>query len=103
MMREVLVDLWLKGAVDGVRPWSAEEKVTFICPVPGYDRHFTLLDWFGIDTVTVAMNEDGPDMDAVEALVADDRSEEHTSELQSLMRISYAVFCLKKKITDYNK
>ncbi|HEY9565432.1 MAG TPA: aminotransferase [Nocardioides sp.] len=74
MMREVLVDLWLKGAVDGVRPWSAEEKVTFICPVPGYDRHFTLLDWFGIDTVTVAMNEDGPDMDAVEALVADDPS-----------------------------
>ncbi|NYG58811.1 DNA-binding transcriptional MocR family regulator [Nocardioides daedukensis] len=74
MMREVLVDLWLKGAVDGVRPWSAEEKVTFICPVPGYDRHFTLLDWFGIDTVTVAMNEDGPDMDAVETLVADDPS-----------------------------
>src|SRR3546814_18577181 len=66
MMREALVDLWLKGAVDGVRPWSAEERVTFICPVPGYDRHFTLLDWFGIDTVTVAMNEDGPDMDAVE-------------------------------------
>lgn len=74
MMREVLTDLWLKGGVDSERPWSAEEKVTFICPVPGYDRHFTLLDWFGIDTVTVPMNEDGPDAEAVAALVADDPS-----------------------------
>ncbi|MET3961296.1 DNA-binding transcriptional MocR family regulator [Marmoricola sp. OAE513] len=74
MMREVLVDLWLKGGVDSERPWSAEEKVTFICPVPGYDRHFTLLDWFGIDTVTVPMNDDGPDAEAVAALVANDPS-----------------------------
>jgi DNA-binding transcriptional MocR family regulator len=74
MMREVLTDLWLKGGVDSVRPWGAEDKVTFICPVPGYDRHFTLLDWFGIDTVTVPMNEDGPDAEAVAALVAKDPS-----------------------------
>jgi DNA-binding transcriptional MocR family regulator len=74
MMREVLTDLWLKGGVDSERPWSQEEKVTFICPVPGYDRHFTLLDWFGIDTVTVPMNDDGPDADAVAALAASDPS-----------------------------
>jgi DNA-binding transcriptional MocR family regulator len=74
MMREVLVDLWLKGAVDGERPWSAEEKVRFVCPVPGYDRHFTLLDWFGIEMVTVPMNDDGPDAEAVARLVADDPS-----------------------------
>jgi DNA-binding transcriptional MocR family regulator len=74
MMREVLTDLWLKGGVDSERPWSAEEKVTFVCPVPGYDRHFTLLDWFGIDTVTVPMNGDGPDAEAVAALVANDPS-----------------------------
>jgi DNA-binding transcriptional MocR family regulator len=74
MMREVLTDLWLKGGVDSERPWGAEEKVTFICPVPGYDRHFTLLDWFGIDTVTVPMNDDGPDADAVAQLVATDPS-----------------------------
>ena len=72
MMREVLTDLWLKGGVDSVRPWGAEEKVTFICPVPGYDRHFTLLSWFGIDTVTVPMNEDGPDAEAVARLAAAD-------------------------------
>ncbi|MCW2710838.1 MAG: aminotransferase [Marmoricola sp.] len=74
MMREVLTDLWLKGGVDSVRPWGAEEKVTFICPVPGYDRHFTLLSWFGIDTVTVPMNEDGPDAEAVARLAAADPS-----------------------------
>jgi len=74
MMREVLTDLWLKGGVDSVRPWGAEERVTFICPVPGYDRHFTLLGWFGIDTVTVPMNEHGPDVEAVARLVATDAS-----------------------------
>jgi DNA-binding transcriptional MocR family regulator len=74
MMREVLADLWLKGGVDSERPWGAEEKVTFICPVPGYDRHFTLLDWFGIDTVTVPMNDDGPDAEAVAELAAKDPS-----------------------------
>ena len=74
MMREVLTDLWIKGGVDSERPWSAEEKVTFICPVPGYDRHFTLLDWFGIETVTVPMNDDGPDAEAVARLAASDPS-----------------------------
>lgn len=74
LMREVLTDLWLKGGVDSERPWGREEKVTFICPVPGYDRHFTLLSWFGIETVTVPMREDGPDADAVAELVAKDPS-----------------------------
>lgn len=74
LMREVLVDLWLHGGPTSERPWSQEERVRFVCPVPGYDRHFTLLDWFGIEAVTVPMLDDGPDLDAVEALVADDPS-----------------------------
>jgi DNA-binding transcriptional MocR family regulator len=74
MMREVLVDLWLHGGVDSERPWGREEKVTFICPVPGYDRHFTLLEWFGIDMVTVPMHDDGPDLAEVERLAASDPS-----------------------------
>ena len=74
MMREVLVDLWLKGGVDSPRPWGAEENVKFICPVPGYDRHHTLLNWFGIEMVTVPMHEDGPDADAVAQLAAHDPS-----------------------------
>lgn len=74
MMREVLTDLWVRGGVESGRPWGAEEKVTFICPVPGYDRHFTLLDWFGIETVTVPMLEDGPDVDAVAEIAGSDPS-----------------------------
>ena len=74
LMKDVLSYLWLKGGVDSERPWGAEEKVRFVCPVPGYDRHFTLLEWFGIEMVPVPMTDDGPDVDAVVALVADDPS-----------------------------
>ena len=68
MMRECLFYLTLFGAVDSERPWGQEEKVRFVCPVPGYDRHFTLLESLGIEMVTVAMHEEGPDVDAVAAL-----------------------------------
>jgi DNA-binding transcriptional MocR family regulator len=73
-MRDCLVYLMLFGGVDSERPWGREEKVRFVCPVPGYDRHFTLLSWLGIDTVTVPMHDDGPDIDAVERLAAEDPS-----------------------------
>ncbi|WP_243056405.1 aminotransferase class I/II-fold pyridoxal phosphate-dependent enzyme [Nocardioides sp. SR21] len=72
LMKDVLSYLWLKGGVDSERPWGAEEKVRFVCPVPGYDRHFTLLEWFGIEMIPVAMTDTGPDADAIAALVADD-------------------------------
>lgn len=71
MMKETVLDLMLKGGVDSERPWNQEEKVRFICPVPGYDRHFTLLEWLGIEMVTVPLNEDGPDVAAVRELVKD--------------------------------
>ena len=74
MMRDCLVDLLLFGGVDSPRPWKDEERVTFVCPVPGYDRHFALLEELGIDMVTVPMTEHGPDVDAVRAIVADDPS-----------------------------
>jgi DNA-binding transcriptional MocR family regulator len=74
MMRDCLVWLTLFGAVDSERPWGEEDTVRFVCPVPGYDRHFTLLESLGIEMVTVPMHDDGPDVDAVAALVADDPS-----------------------------
>jgi len=74
MMHDTLVHLLLHGGVDSPRPWSQEENVTFICPVPGYDRHFALLESYGIDMVTVPMNVDGPDAEAVAALAASDPS-----------------------------
>ncbi|MDN5716622.1 MAG: aminotransferase class I/II-fold pyridoxal phosphate-dependent enzyme [Janibacter sp.] len=74
MMRDVLVDLLLFGAIDSPRPWAKEDKVTFICPVPGYDRHFGLLEDLGIEMVTVPMTDEGPDADEVARLVASDPS-----------------------------
>ena len=74
MMRDVLVDLLLFGAIDSPRPWSQEDTVRFICPVPGYDRHFGLLADLGIEMVTVPMAQDGPDVEAVAELAASDPS-----------------------------
>ncbi|GAB3698451.1 aminotransferase class I/II-fold pyridoxal phosphate-dependent enzyme [Corynebacterium nasicanis] len=59
------------GNNDSPRPWSAEEKVRWICPVPGYDRHFTITEQFGFEMVTVPMLEDGPDVEAIRELVQD--------------------------------
>ncbi|WP_310528343.1 aminotransferase class I/II-fold pyridoxal phosphate-dependent enzyme [Nocardioides sp.] len=74
MMRDCLIYMLLFGARDSDRAWSKEATIKFICPVPGYDRHFTLLESLGIEMITVPMNDDGPDAEAVAALVKDDRS-----------------------------
>lgn len=74
MMREVLNFALLYGAVDSERPWIREPAIKFVCPVPGYDRHFTLLESLGIEMVTVPMHDDGPDAAATAALVASDPS-----------------------------
>ena len=74
MMRDALVYLMLFGGVDSDRPWGKEGVVKFICPVPGYDRHFALLESLGIEMITVPMNDDGPDAEAIARLVAADRS-----------------------------
>ena len=71
MMHDCLVQLLLHGAPDSPKPWSQEESVKFICPVPGYDRHFTMLASYGIEMLSVPMNDDGPDVPAVLELVKD--------------------------------
>lgn len=69
LMFDYIAQCLIQGAGD--TPWCKLDEVKFICPVPGYDRHFTICEHFGIKMINVPMNEDGPDMDMIEELVED--------------------------------
>ena len=73
IMHDTLVYALLKGTVDSVEPWS-NAPIKFICPVPGYDRHFALCEQFGIEMISVPLGQHGPDLDRVGQLVANDPS-----------------------------
>jgi len=72
LMHDVVVFSLLHGGVDSPRPWVAEPVVKFLCPVPGYDRHFAITESLGIEMIKIPMLEDGPDVDLIDELVAAD-------------------------------
>jgi DNA-binding transcriptional MocR family regulator len=74
LMHDTVVYSLLKGTCDSGSPWSKQGEIAFLCPVPGYDRHFSVCEEHGIRMIPVTIREDGPDMDEVERLVAQDAS-----------------------------
>ncbi|MER5650060.1 aminotransferase class I/II-fold pyridoxal phosphate-dependent enzyme [Streptosporangium sp. NPDC002524] len=72
LMHDSIVHALLGTLPGAERRWADEPRIAFLCPVPGYDRHFALCERFGIELIPVPMNAEGPDMDVVERLVLDD-------------------------------
>jgi DNA-binding transcriptional MocR family regulator len=74
LMHDTVTYSLLKGTCDSAMPWPQERQIAFLCPVPGYDRHFAICEAYGIRMIQVALRADGPDMDQVERLVEQDPS-----------------------------
>lgn len=74
LMYDTVARSMLHPVEDGCKPWSKYDQITFLCPVPGYDRHFAICEFFGIKMVNIPLTEEGPDMDLVESLVANDET-----------------------------
>ena len=74
LMYDTVIKAFVLGVYGGSKPWGQQGKVKFLCPVPGYDRHFAITEYFGIQMVNIPMKEDGPDMDLVRQYVENDES-----------------------------
>ena len=73
IMYDTVAEAFMHGIL-GETPWCKLDKVKWLCPVPGYDRHFAITEYFGVEMINIPMTKDGPDMDMVEKLVSEDES-----------------------------
>ena len=71
LMYDTIAKAMTNGLLHSEKPWSQQGKLKWLCPTPGYDRHFQVTESFGFELVTVPMTENGPDMDLVEQLIKD--------------------------------
>lgn len=74
IMYDLVSHAYTHGVCGGSKPWSQTEHPKFLCPVPGYDRHFAITEYFGIDMIPIPMTKEGPDMDLIESYVSTDPS-----------------------------
>ena len=74
IMYDTVMRAYVFGVLPGSTPWKDQGKIKFLCPVPGYDRHFRITETFGIEMVNIPLYEDGPDMDLVEQYVNNDEA-----------------------------
>ncbi|NMA64885.1 MAG: aminotransferase class I/II-fold pyridoxal phosphate-dependent enzyme [Clostridiaceae bacterium] len=74
LMYDLISKAYIFGLNGFEEPWGKQNNIKFLCPAPGYDRHFAITEEFGFEMITIPMNSDGPDMDMVEELVLNDSS-----------------------------